>query len=835
MAKKTDKDFDILMNTLSSKKFADGGEITTSGKVRDFLHKTVGVPMAINQLGYDISGGQSPITENSLTDDELNAVRQVSRKVLKGNRKSITYGDWNRAGAKDTDNLEQMKQAASDPITNLKFTLGRAAININNGDTTVVDRYNFNDRVPKADATLSNYLKAAKTASMSDPYFQLRILGSYFGSDEQHGSPINIKINQKANGGQLNINDMDNEYSKGGKNWIQKAVNPAHKGFCSPVTKATCTPRRKAFAMTMKKHHGFHEDGGPLELPQLMQSPEDQLYAGGNMYFLGGTKPPEAGALANIGPGEAKGINDSVWGTVDSLENIWTGGKPLETGWKSGALSGMKAGKDLGGVGMLAGALVGGFAGKKQKEEEDWTNVSNDIKQRNFMLGIKAKGGIIFPLGVNQTQVTNYENGGRLTEFNTGGSHEQNANGGILQGADENGVPNKVEQGETKWNDYIFSDRLTVDDNLIQQHNLPEKYRGKTFAEASKTMNKSLKERPNDPIARNTMATNMEALQAANDQEIARTNEIEQQKQMANGGNLFKKGGSTLEEQLYANANPYYNARSFVNQEDKIQPKPQEVGGKFIENPYQMFGQDVPNQSLTGQDIPTPGSKNNFKIPSFLKDSNNLRYAPVAFNAIAGLTSKVPIPKTYSPTLVKSQGALQAPRVDEQTMRNAIDAGYQNQIRGLADVSGGSGATVRAGLLGAGSNYMSALGQGFLQANQANTQSKMAADQYNLQSGNTNALQNAQMLSQADQYNTQTRNARDLANYENKMSYLGQGAQDLGEIGKEERFAKIMPKVYGYDQYGNYTLLQGEPQSNSMPKLPVIKKCGGKLKLRMKK
>lgn len=40
--------------------------------------------------------------------------------------------------------------------------------------------------------------------------------------------------------------------------WIAKAVNPAHKGYCTPMTKSTCTPRRKAFAMTMKKHHGFH-------------------------------------------------------------------------------------------------------------------------------------------------------------------------------------------------------------------------------------------------------------------------------------------------------------------------------------------------------------------------------------------------------------------------------------------------------------------------------------------------------------------------------------------------------------------------------------------------
>lgn len=47
---------------------------------------------------------------------------------------------------------------------------------------------------------------------------------------------------------------------KGG--WIKKAVNPAHKGYCTPMTKSTCTPRRKAFAMTMKKHHGFHATGG---------------------------------------------------------------------------------------------------------------------------------------------------------------------------------------------------------------------------------------------------------------------------------------------------------------------------------------------------------------------------------------------------------------------------------------------------------------------------------------------------------------------------------------------------------------------------------------------
>ena len=42
---------------------------------------------------------------------------------------------------------------------------------------------------------------------------------------------------------------------KGGsdKNWIQKAVNPKHKGYCTPMTKKTCTPARKALARTFKK------------------------------------------------------------------------------------------------------------------------------------------------------------------------------------------------------------------------------------------------------------------------------------------------------------------------------------------------------------------------------------------------------------------------------------------------------------------------------------------------------------------------------------------------------------------------------------------------------
>lgn len=40
--------------------------------------------------------------------------------------------------------------------------------------------------------------------------------------------------------------------AKDGK-WIQKAINPKHKGYCTPMTKSTCTPKRKALAITLKK------------------------------------------------------------------------------------------------------------------------------------------------------------------------------------------------------------------------------------------------------------------------------------------------------------------------------------------------------------------------------------------------------------------------------------------------------------------------------------------------------------------------------------------------------------------------------------------------------
>jgi len=123
------------------------------------------------------------------------------------------------------------------------------------------------------------------------------------------------------------------------------------------------------------------------------------------------------------------------------------------------------------------------------------------------MANYAANGGNLPAYGMNQNP--------NLQEFNSGGSHESNPNGGIQQGIGANGKPNLVEEGETKHEDYIFSDRLKIDKSIAKEFKLPKGLTSKTFADASKFLNKEAKERPNDPISRNAIKANLSKLTAA--------------------------------------------------------------------------------------------------------------------------------------------------------------------------------------------------------------------------------------------------------------------------------------------------------------------------------
>lgn len=72
------------------------------------------------------------------------------------------------------------------------------------------------------------------------------------------------------------------------KNWIQNAVNPKHKGYCTPMTKETCTPHRKALAKRFKSDEfQKHEKGGVINKVNWL----NKFQKGGFITSLPKTKP----------------------------------------------------------------------------------------------------------------------------------------------------------------------------------------------------------------------------------------------------------------------------------------------------------------------------------------------------------------------------------------------------------------------------------------------------------------------------------------------------------------------------------------------------------------
>jgi predicted CopG family antitoxin len=117
-----------------------------------------------------------------------------------------------------------------------------------------------------------------------------------------------------------------------------------------------------------------------------------------------------------------------------------------------------------------------------------------------------AEGGLL----------NNYDYG--LEEVNAGGSHEENPNEGVVVSYAPDGLPNKVEEGETIHNDYVYSKRLEANEKVLKNNLLDEKYEGKSFADISKKLTEDRKKRPNDPISVRTNEENLNRLQDAQEE-----------------------------------------------------------------------------------------------------------------------------------------------------------------------------------------------------------------------------------------------------------------------------------------------------------------------------
>ena len=140
--------------------------------------------------------------------------------------------------------------------------------------------------------------------------------------------------------------------------------------------------------------------------------------------------------------------------------------------------------------------------------------------------GIDNKEFRALPQSVQQNIVSNMRYGGRkynkynnggplLTEFNEGGSHEENPLGGIPQGIGANGAMNTVEKGEAKFEDYIYSDRIKLDEQTAEEFNLDKKNIGKSFADIAKKINNPGSKREYDSIEEDYKRGALDTLTAA--------------------------------------------------------------------------------------------------------------------------------------------------------------------------------------------------------------------------------------------------------------------------------------------------------------------------------
>lgn len=193
-----------------------------------------------------------------------------------------------------------------------------------------------------------------------------------------------------------------------------------------------------------------------------------------------------------------------------------------------------------GAVGAVGGAIAGGiksiFGKKKAKRKEK--RAKNKARGLNTMATLESYMGKAYGFAdggnINNLMGRKYFAEGGLTSFNTGGSHEESPIGGIPQGIGDNGNINLVEEGETRYQDYIFSDRLTLDEDIVKELNLPSNLIGKTFAEASEILAKDIEEHPNDPISKRGFEEMMIRLQAANNMK----KDLEDSNTFAEGGSL---------------------------------------------------------------------------------------------------------------------------------------------------------------------------------------------------------------------------------------------------------------------------------------------------------
>lgn len=187
-----------------------------------------------------------------------------------------------------------------------------------------------------------------------------------------------------------------------------------------------------------------------------------------------------------------------------------------------------------------------------------------------------------------------------------------------------------------------------------------------------------------------------------------------------------------------------------------------------------------------------PPKNNNIldKAGNFLKENygNILSYTPLLGN----LTNKLEKPVTERGT--RLDNTYQPQLFDEQSLINQVN---QNNVnKGLTESSGGDLGALRTNLLASNLNKTKAVSDAYMKGEQINRGEK----QFQFQSGMNRDQFNAQLNeSYID------RKARDEGAYNTaKSAQRAAIFEDIGSIGKEESYKKIVKEMFGYKWNGKY-------------------------------
>lgn len=162
------------------------------------------LPTNVRQFVYDIFGGKETLTEESLQKEEISALRKGVIRAKAAGKKVLEYEDYatqeqgesQYADVGGGGGFAEFFEKVFDPSYSMKTTIGQARIEEDEeGNTIVIDRYNFNDAEDKF--SFMGLMTGIKKAGLS-PYAQVRNIGKQFGSGQGEGSEVRINLGKIA-------------------------------------------------------------------------------------------------------------------------------------------------------------------------------------------------------------------------------------------------------------------------------------------------------------------------------------------------------------------------------------------------------------------------------------------------------------------------------------------------------------------------------------------------------------------------------------------------------------------------------------------------------------